>query len=155
MINLIVVGRKMPTWINAGYKEYAQRLPTDYRLQLIEINSQKRNKTSSLVNILQKEGDDLLAAAHPHGPIIAFDRQGQTFSTEQLARNLQAWHDQSLHPNFLVGGPEGLSAECLKRSHQTWSLSALTFPHPLVRVIIAEQIYRAWSILSHHPYHRF
>lgn len=153
-INLLTIGQKMPEWINNGYQEYAKRLPPDYRLQLIEIPSQKRSKSCAIELILQQEGQKLLSAADPQGPIIAFDRQGQVFSTEQLAQKLLKWHDLGENPNFLVGGPEGISKECLQRSQQVWSLSALTFPHPLVRVIIAEQIYRAWSILSHHPYHR-
>lgn len=151
-IKLLAIGNKMPAWVNAGFSEYAKRLPSDYQLQLIEIPSQKRNKSSVIEQVLQLEGEKLLAAAS--SPVIAFDRQGQGVNTEQLAIQLQNWHDNNYNPSFLVGGPEGLSPGCLKRADKVWSLSALTFPHPLVRIILAEQIYRAWSILSHHPYHR-
>lgn len=153
-INLLTIGQKMPEWIQNGYQEYTKRLPADYRLHLIEIPAQKRVKSSSLETVLQLEGEKLLGAADSNGPIIAFDRQGTPFTTEQLAQRLQKWHDLSIHPNLLVGGPEGLSPHCLQNSQQIWSLSPLTFPHPLVRVMIAEQIYRAWSIIAHHPYHR-
>ena len=152
LIKLIAIGNKMPSWVNAGFAEYAKRLPTDYQLQLIEIPSQKRTKSSVVDQVLQLEGEKLLAAATT--PLIALDRQGKTFSTEQLAKQLQTWHDNSENPSLLIGGPEGLAPSCLKRASTVWSLSALTFPHPLVRIILAEQIYRAWSILSHHPYHR-
>lgn len=151
-IKLIAIGTKMPAWVNTGFAEYAKRLPADYRLQLLEIPSQKRTKTSVTTQVLQQEGEKLLAAAQ--APIIALDRQGITLSTAQLAKYLQQWHDGSQNPSFLAGGPEGLAPACLQRAAQIWSLSALTFPHPLVRVILAEQIYRAWSILAHHPYHR-
>jgi 23S rRNA (pseudouridine1915-N3)-methyltransferase len=152
IIKLIAIGNKMPAWVNSGFAEYAKRLPTDYQLQLVEIPSQKRTKSSVVEQVLQQEGEKLLAAATP--PLIALDRQGATLTTEQLAKHLQNWHDNSQNPSLLIGGPEGLSPACLKRAEKVWSLSALTFPHPLVRVILAEQIYRAWSILSHHPYYR-
>jgi 23S rRNA (pseudouridine1915-N3)-methyltransferase len=144
VIKLIsLVGHKMPAWVNTGFAEYAKRLPADYQLQLIDIPSRKHPKNS---------GEKLLLAAQP--PIIALDRQGQSISTAQLAAYLQQWHDAHQNPSLLVGGPDGLSPDCLKQAEKVWSLSALTFPHPLVRIILAEQIYRAWSIISHHPYHR-
>ncbi len=142
----------MPEWVNAGFAEYMKRLPVDYQLRLIEIPSLKRTKSSNLEQLLQIEGERLLAAATQ--PIIALDRQGKALNTKQLAQELQTWHDYGSEPSFLIGGPEGLSKACLDRSEKIWSLSDLTFPHPLVRILMAEQIYRAWSIISHHPYHR-
>ncbi len=153
-INLIAIGNKMPAWIKAGYDEYAKRLPLDYRIQLIEIPTIKRNKSSSLTQLNAQEGSKLLAAVETSGPIISLDRQGRLLSTEEWVKKLLHWHDHCAHINVLVGGPEGLSDDCLKKSQEVVSLSALTFPHPLVRVILAEQIYRAWSIITHHPYHR-
>lgn len=152
LIKLIAIGNKMPAWVNAGFTEYAKRLPVDYQLQLVEIPGQKRLKSSVVEQILHREGEKLLASAHP--PIIALDREGIAFNTGQLAKQLQNWHDGGQSPCILIGGPEGLSPSCLRRADKVWSLSALTFPHPLVRIILAEQIYRAWSILHHHPYHR-
>jgi 23S rRNA (pseudouridine1915-N3)-methyltransferase len=152
IIKLIAVGTKMPNWVTEGFIEYQKRLPMDYQLQLIEIQSEKRTKNSVTEKVLLREGEKLLAAAST--PIIALDRQGESLTTEKLAKNLQFWHDTEQHPCFLIGGPEGLSTSCLKKADKICSLSALTFPHPLVRIILAEQIYRAWSILINHPYHR-
>lgn len=151
-IKLIAIGAKMPDWVNTGFQEYAKRLPPDYPLQLIEIPAQKRTKNTIAEQVMKTETEKLFAAATR--PIIALDRQGKALNTEQLAKQLQKWHDHQQNPSLLVGGPEGLSAEGCRLADETWSLSALTFPHPLVRIILAEQIYRAWSILSHHPYHR-
>ncbi|HNB01739.1 MAG TPA: 23S rRNA (pseudouridine(1915)-N(3))-methyltransferase RlmH [Nitrosomonas sp.] len=151
-IKLIAIGNKMPAWVNSGFNEYAKRLPPDYRLQLIEIPALKRTKNTVAEQVMKAETEKLLAAST--NPIIALDRQGKIVSTEKLAEQLQSWHDHHQSPSLLVGGPEGLSAAGQKLADDTWSLSALTFPHPLVRIILAEQIYRAWSILSHHPYHR-
>ncbi len=152
LIKLIAVGTKMPAWVNEGFVEYQKRLPIDYQLQLIEIHSEKRTKNSVMERIQQREGEKLLAAGA--SPLIALDRQGESLTTEKLAKNLEYWRDTQQNPSFLVGGPEGLSSQCLKSADKIWSLSAMTFPHPLVRIILAEQIYRAWSILIHHPYHR-
>lgn len=153
-IKIVAIGNKMPKWVGEGFQEYAKRLPPDYALKLIEIPALRRTKTSAIPAILQQEGEACLAAARDAHPLIALDRQGRTFDTAQLAQTLQNWHDLSLRPAILIGGPEGLWPGCLKQAHTVWSLSALTFPHPLARIMIAEQIYRAWSILSHHPYHR-
>lgn len=109
-IQLVAIGNKMPAWVNAGFTEYAKRLPADYRLQLLEIPSQKRTKSSVIEQVLRQEGEKLLAAAHP--PLIALDRQGDILNTEQLAKYLQTWHDSQQNPSLLVGGPEGLSPGC-------------------------------------------
>lgn len=151
-MRLIAIGNKMPAWVNTGFAEYAQRLPSNYQLQLVEVPAQKRTKGRAVDQVLQQEGEKLLAAAQP--PMIALDRRGWALNTEELAKQLQNWHDSNQNPSLLIGGPEGLAPMCLKHADKVWSLSALTFPHALVRIILAEQIYRAWSILSHHPYHR-
>ncbi len=142
----------MPAWVNEGFKEYQKRLPQDYQIQLIEIPSEKRTKNSVVEKILFHEGEKLLSASSP--PIIALDRQGETLTTEKLAKHLSSWHDDQQSPSLLIGGPEGLSSHCLNHADKIWSLSAMTFPHPLARIILTEQIYRAWSILINHPYHR-
>lgn len=153
-INLIAVGDRMPEWVKSSYQEYSKRLPADYRLHLIEIPAPKRTKSMAIKHIVAEEGVKLLGAAEPSCPLIALDRKGRSFSTEDLAKKIANWHDVYPYINLLVGGPEGLSNACIDQAQEIWSLSALTFPHPLVRVILAEQIYRAWSILAHHPYHR-
>lgn len=144
----------MPNWIQAGFEEYQKRLPREYQLNLIEIAAQQRTKNSNIKNIIADEGKQLLAKAPKNNKIIALDISGKQWHTEQLATQLQIWHDESTDISLLVGGPDGLSEECLEVADFKWSLSHLTFPHPLVRVIVAEQLYRAWSIISHHPYHR-
>ncbi|HPY41824.1 MAG TPA: 23S rRNA (pseudouridine(1915)-N(3))-methyltransferase RlmH, partial [Thiolinea sp.] len=109
---------------------------------------------SDLKRICELEGEKLLAAIPAGSLVIALDVLGKPWSTEQLSSQLDQWLASGQDVALLVGGPEGLSKACLQRSDQKWSLSALTFPHPLVRIIVAEQLFRAWSILSNHPYHR-
>ncbi len=153
-IKLIAIGTKMPAWVTAGYEEYAQRLPKEFRLELCEISAQKRTKQSNLPALLQQEGEALLTACPRGSQLIALDRLGEKINTRQLADKLQKFHDQSQEIAILVGGPEGISESTLQAAHERWSLSELTLPHPLVRIVVAEQIYRAWSIINHHPYHR-
>ncbi|MDF2691221.1 MAG: rRNA methyltransferase [Gammaproteobacteria bacterium] len=144
----------MPDWVNQTYVEYAKRLPRDYALNLIEIASPKRGDSADIPAILKKEAQAIMGHIEPANLVIALDVKGQNWSTEQLAAKLQNWHDQSQSLVFMIGGPEGLPEVCLNRANVRWSLSNLTFPHPLVRVILAEQLYRAWSIITKHPYHR-
>jgi 23S rRNA (pseudouridine1915-N3)-methyltransferase len=153
-IKILAVGTKMPEWVNSTYADYAKRLPRDYSLNLIEIPAQKRGNSADTAAILKKEAQSILSHIEAGSLVVALDVKGQMWSTEQLAQKLQTWHDQSQSIIFLIGGPEGLPSACLERANFRWSLSALTFPHPLVRVILAEQVYRAWSIIQNHPYHR-
>lgn len=153
-IHLIAVGTKMPAWVQAGYEEYAKRLTGECRLQLIEVEAGKRGKNADIKRILHDEGTRMLAAIPSNSYVIALDVKGQGLSTTQLSQQLQKWQFSGQDISVLVGGPEGLAEECLRKSEQKLSLSALTFPHPLVRIIVAEQLYRAWSLLKGHPYHR-
>jgi len=153
-INLIAVGNKMPNWVETGYEEYSKRLPPGYTLKLLEISPEKRTKQADIKRITEKEGEKILAAIKPGNLVIALDVLGQSWSTEQLAKALRTWHSESRDVDLLVGGPDGLSPACLQKAQVKWSLSPLTLPHPLVRIILAEQLYRAWSILHNHPYHR-
>jgi len=152
--NLIAIGEKMPAWINTGFNEYAKRMPQELSLNLIEVSAVKRTKNINIKQLLEREGQRILKAIPANNYVIALDVGGKFFSTEQLAVQLQKWREDARDISLLVGGPEGLSGECLRRAEFKWSLSPLTFPHTLVRVIIAEQFYRAYSILSRHPYHR-
>jgi len=151
-IRLLTITHKIPAWIAEGYQEYAKRLPATCHLELIEIPAEKRAVSADI--IVKREGEKLLAATKPHHLIIALDVKGKSWSTEQLALQLNTWQQQGENVDLLVGGADGLAAACLQAAKVHWSLSPLTFPHALVRVIIAEQIYRAWSILQQHPYHR-
>lgn len=144
----------MPSWVVDGYKEYAGRMPPECGLKLIEIPSDKRTKGADLKKISEKEGQKILEAIPKNCKVIAMEIQGKMFSTEKLSTFLEDWMQDGRDIALLVGGPEGLSQECLKQADQHWSLSPMTLPHPMVRVVLAEQIYRAWSILKNHPYHR-
>jgi 23S rRNA (pseudouridine1915-N3)-methyltransferase len=153
-ISLIAVGTRMPDWVTQGYEEYARRMPSECSVKLVEIPAGKRSKGADLARIAQREGQQTLAAVPRGTRVVAMDVKGRAWSTEDLARELDAWRHDGRDVALLVGGPEGLAPECLKRAEQKWSLSNMTLPHPLVRIVVAEQLYRAWSILHNHPYHR-
>lgn len=153
-ILLIAVGSKMPAWITQGYEEYARRMPAECSLQLIEIPAGKRGKGADLSRIMQHEGEQTLAAVPKSAKVIAMDVKGRAWSTEELAKQMETWRQDGRDVALLVGGPEGLAPQCLDQAEQRWSLSNMTLPHPLVRIVIAEQLFRAWSVLSNHPYHR-
>lgn len=153
-IRLICVGTKMPAWVTSGFQEYAKRLPADTKLELVEIPPGHRGKGADVKRAIEKESKQILATLGKGDYVVALDVQGRNWSTEQLAENLSDWQMSGQNVALLIGGPDGLSAECLALAQQRWSISNLTFPHPLVRVILAEQIYRAWSLLNNHPYHR-
>lgn len=144
----------MPAWVTAGYTEYARRLPHECSLQLVEVPVSKRRKSLPAARAMQEEGQLMLAAIPAGCLVVALDVTGKTWSTEVLAERLQQWMAGGRDVALLVGGPDGLAPECLESSDMTWSLSALTYPHALVRIILAEQLYRAWSINAGHPYHR-
>ena len=153
-IQLLSVGRRMPAWIDAGFREYAKRLPPECALKLIEIDPGHRGKSANAQSARRLEGERMLAKIPTNAQVIALDTRGPAWSTEQLARQLAGWMADGRDLALLVGGPDGLAEPCLQRAGHLWSLSPLTFPHPLVRVILAEQLYRGWSILKGHPYHR-
>jgi len=144
----------MPSWVEQGYREYAQRMPTLCSMELLEIPAKKRGKNADTARILRDEAAAIQAAI-PAGTLsIALDRKGKHVDTETLACNLQQWIDNSQDVAIIIGGPEGLDANYLNSVQQKWSMSAMTFAHPVVRVMLAEQLYRAWSINANLPYHR-
>ncbi len=153
-INLIAVGTRMPGWVNDGYHEYARRMPQECSLRLTEIPLGQRGKAQPVERAVNEEGRRMLAAVGDRQRVIALDVKGRSWSTEQLADALCAWLQDGRDVALLVGGPDGLAASCLARAEQRWSLSPLTLPHPLVRVLLAEQLYRAWTLTCGHPYHR-
>jgi len=152
-IQLIAVGNKMPDWVQQGYNEYAKRLPRECELVLKEISPDKR-RSGDIVRITKEEGERMIAALSPRSHIVTLDIPGKPWSTEDLAQRLRRWQENAQPVALMVGGPEGLSPQVKALAQESWSLSPLTFPHPLVRVVVAEQIYRAWSLLNNHPYHR-
>jgi len=153
-IRLIAVGSKMPGWVEEGWHEYARRLPGEMPLELVEIPLTTRSKNADITRMIRQEGEAMLAKVQPGERIVTLEVQGRAWSTEQLARELERWRLEARNVNLMVGGPEGLAPEVSARSEQRWSLSALTLPHPLVRILVGEQIYRAWTVLSGHPYHK-
>ena len=152
--HLIAVGQRIPDWIERGYREFARRLPAEHRLTLTEIAAGRRHKGSDTRRLIEREGKQMSAVIAKDSIVIALDVKGRQWSTEQLAERFAAWQQEGRDITFLVGGPDGLAPDCLARAQHTWSLSHLTFPHALVRILIAEQLYRAWSICNEHPYHR-
>ncbi len=153
-VKLVTVGTRMPAWVEQGYAEYAKRLPRELTLELQELALGHRSKGADLNRAIQREGDLMLAAIPSADRVIALDVKGKAWSTEQLAEQLQRWQMDGDNVSLLVGGPDGLDPRCLARAEQKWSLSPLTLPHPLVRVVLAEQLYRAWTIVNGHPYHK-
>lgn len=144
-IQIIAVGHKMPAWVTAGVESYLPRFPREYALSITEIPAEK---TAALTDT------SIQQAILPKSWVVALDVLGKSWSTPALAQKLESWRGLGKPLCFLIGGPEGLSQNCLAHTHERWSLSPLTFPHPLVRVILIEQLYRAQSLLSNHPYHR-
>ena len=153
-IHLIAVGNRMPGWVSQGYEEFARRMPPECRLNLIEIPAAKRTKAADIKRLLVQDGERMLEALPKNVLVVALDVNGHRWDTEQLAQQLDAWMHEGRDVALLVGGPEGLAPACRQQAERSWSLSPLTFPHPLVRIIVAEQLYRATTILKHHPYHK-
>jgi 23S rRNA (pseudouridine1915-N3)-methyltransferase len=152
-IKLITLGHKTPNWVKTGFQEYQQRLPAEFKLELLELPLKNHGKLP-VEESKKLEGNLLLKAVKAQDFCIAMDEHGKELSTLILANKLEHWHNEYRNITILVGGPSGLSSECLKRANFIWSLSPLTFPHQLIKIIVAEQLYRAVSILNHHPYHR-
>ena len=153
-IHLIAVGNRMPGWVSQGYEEFARRMPPECRLNLIEIPAAKRTKAADIKRLLVQDGERMLEALPKNVLVVALDVNGHRWDTEQLAQQLEAWMHEGRDVALLVGGPEGLAPACRQQAERSWSLSPLTFPHPLVRIIVAEQLYRATTILKHHPYQK-
>jgi len=155
-IQLIAVGRRMPAWVQTGFDDYARRMPHECRLELVELAPGARG-SGDINRAIADEDKRMTAAIAGSGPapeVIALSVDGKAWSTERLAENMRGWLADGRDRALLVGGPDGLGPASLARANSRWSLSTLTLPHPLVRVVLAEQLYRAHSILVGHPYHR-
>ena len=153
-ITVIAVGGKMPAWVELGINEYDRRMPRELKIHWREIPLVRRGRDTSPGVLRSREGEKILKAIPARDKVIALDVRGKSWSTEQLAEQLRSWQMSGNNYSLLIGGPDGLSTECLERASQRWSLSDLTLPHPLVRILLAEQLYRAWTITANHPYHR-
>ncbi|MDO8861712.1 23S rRNA (pseudouridine(1915)-N(3))-methyltransferase RlmH [Haliea sp. E1-2-M8] len=153
-LTVITVGGKMPAWVDQGVAEYSKRLPREIRLQWRELPLAHRGRDSKPEQLREREGEQIIKAVPNGDRVVALEVRGDSWSTEQLAARLADWQMSGDNVSLLIGGPDGLSRSCLALARQRWSLSALTLPHPLVRVLLAEQLYRAWTITAGHPYHR-
>jgi len=149
-LRILAVGTRMPAWVQAGFAEYHKRIPRDFAVELREIPVSRREGARAVA----EEGEGLLAALGADEHVVALEVGGEPWSTGDLASRLRVWRDEGRRAAFLIGGPDGLADACRARAASQWSLSRLTLPHPLVRIVLMEQIYRAWSILGAHPYHR-
>lgn len=144
----------MPAWVDIAVAEYTKRLPRELPLEFIPLSLGVRGKNTAPERAIAQEGDAMLAAIRPADRVVALDLSGKAWSTPDLAGQLENWRIDACDVSLLIGGPDGLDPRCLARADQRWSLSNLTLPHPLVRVLLAEQIYRAWTITQNHPYHK-
>lgn len=153
-LHLIAVGQRMPGWVEQGYGEYAKRLPAECSLRLHEIPAGKRGKNANIARLTRQEGEKMTAAIPRGARVVALEVEGKAWSTEKLSARLESWMGEGRDVALLVGGPEGIEPGLSARADERWSLSPLTLPHPLVRIVLAEQLYRAWSIIKGHPYHR-
>ena len=144
----------MPGWVVDAWAEYSRRMPPGLSLSLREIALAKRGKNADTRRLMATEGKALIEAMPARARVIALDVSGEAWSTEQLAVNLENWMGEGRDVGFMIGGPDGISPEIMSKADQRWSLGPLTLPHPLVRVVLAEQLYRAWTITQNHPYHR-
>lgn len=153
-IRIIAVGTKMPDWVEQGYAEYAKRMPRECVVEMVELPLAQRTKNTDITKAMEKEGETMLAAIGKGEQVIALDVKGKPWSTEQLADAMATWKMSGTNYCLLIGGPDGLASSCLALASAKWSLSPLTLPHPLVRIVVIEQLYRACTILQNHPYHK-
>jgi 23S rRNA (pseudouridine1915-N3)-methyltransferase len=154
LIRIIAVGTKMPAWVTTAVDDYSSRMPAEFALQWKEVKAEVRSASGTSTQWMTKEG--IRISEHIPQPChrVLLDEKGKDLTTAQLSSRLSVWRDQALPVAILIGGPDGIAPELKQTAHESIRLSSLTLPHPMVRVLLAEQLYRAWSILANHPYHR-
>ena len=151
---IAAVGHKMPDWIATGFGEYAKRMPPDCRLVLKEIKPVDRSGSRSAETVMAMERERIVAVIPKGSRVVALDEHGRDITTMQLAKNLTQWQQGGTDVTFVIGGADGLDAQFKQQADMLLRISSLTLPHGMVRVLLAEQLYRAWSITQNHPYHR-
>lgn len=151
---VIAVGLRMPDWVQTAWQDYAKRLPADCALELKEIKPEPRTSGKTAAQMMQAEARRILAAIPAGAFWIGLDERGNDLTTVQLSGQLETWRDSGQDIVFLIGGPDGLDTELKRSCKALMRLSSLTLPHPMARVVLAEQLYRAWAIMTNHPYHR-
>lgn len=153
-IRLLAVGDRQPGWVDTAFKEYVGRLPRHWQFRLEPVAAAQRNKGVSAETAKVAESAKILAKIRPADFVVVLDERGKHFNSRTLAERLDEWQTIGQDIVFVIGGPDGVASTCLQRANLQWSLSKLTLPHGLARVFFAEQIYRAWSLQTGHPYHR-
>lgn len=153
-LKVVSAGQRLPEWVNSGFEAYRKRFPREMRLELIEVPLAGKAAQGDPAKARRVEGERIMGALRGNEFVIALEVEGRSWSTEKLAEQLENWQMSGRDTALLIGGPEGLAPACRERADQSWSVSPLTLPHPLVRVLVAEQLYRAWTITRNHPYHR-
>lgn len=153
-VRLIAVGTRLPRWVEDGVAEYRVRLPREWRFELVEIPVASRGDNADIPKLKAAEGEKVLRAAPAGAEIIAFDERGEMLDTMGWAKAVGGWQRVGRDVALLIGGPDGHAPEVMARASRKWSLSKLTLPHALARVMVMEQLYRAWSVTANHPYHR-
>jgi len=153
-LSLLTASNRQPDWVDDGAADYAKRLRGRCTLEIKTLPLARRTASTPVERAIADEGERLLAAVPTGAHVVALDVRGKPWSTKDLAAKLDGWMRVGAPVFLLIGGPDGLSTECTKRAHERWSLSPLTLPHGLAKVIVAEALYRAWSLLERHPYHR-
>ncbi len=153
-LRIIAVGTKMPAWVEAGVTDYVRRLRAQWKFELLEIPAGRRSAAGPVARAVAEEGERVLAALRPQEQAIALDERGSALTTRELAARLAAGEQAGLDLALLIGGPDGHALQVRERARESWSLSRLTLPHGLARLLLAEQLYRAQSLLLNHPYHR-
>ena len=153
-IHLITVANKAPAWVTEGFNDYAKRMPPEARLVLVEVKPEPREGGKTAAQMMAAEAKRILAAIPKGAIVIALDERGRDTGTKALAQHLEAWLAGGRDVALIVGGPDGLAPEIKSKASSLLRLSSLTLPHALVRVVLAEALYRAWSVVKGHPYHR-
>ena len=153
-IRLLAVGDRQPAWVNDAFGIYAERFPREWKFRLDTIPTVRRNKNDKSGQAIEAEGQQVLARLQGSERAILLDERGKQLSSKELGLRLADWQADGHDLCFIIGGPDGVSAGCRQRADFTWSLSTLTLPHGMARVLVTEQLYRAWSLQSGHPYHR-
>jgi 23S rRNA (pseudouridine1915-N3)-methyltransferase len=153
-IHLIAVGKKMPEWINTGYAEFSKRMPPELQINLIEITPSVRNKSTPIEKNIKEEGESIQSAIPANSKLIVLDEKGKYFSSIDLSKKMEGWLPMGQDISIVIGGTDGIDPMIKQQADEKWSVSSFTLPHALVRVVVAEQLYRAWSIMKGHPYHR-
>lgn len=155
-ITIVAVGQRQPAWAQAAVTDYLTRFPADFKVDLKEVKAEARSGKGNepVQRLMAAEATRIRAAVPSDGRIVALDERGADWTTQKLAATLGRWRDEGAHPVFVIGGPDGLDVGFRQAAHTQLRLSSMTLPHALARVLLAEQLYRAWSMLVNHPYHR-